>query len=301
MPLTTAQLRQRMSSQSWSSHNLRFNEEVAAMPGKPDFLETDLRLTSVEGMLRLVFGERLEGLRIADLGALEGGYSLAAARRGARVVAVEARHGNVDKLRLVKEHFELENLEIVQGDVKDFTRKRFGEFDAVLALGILYHLDAPLPWLRQIAGATRKLLIIDSHVAPADDAALGRIDPSISQLGPLQEVEDAGRRYEGRWFFEYEKGADPEPRLWASYSNNQSFWLTRESLLTAVKRCGFDLVLEQHEYTCERYREFADKLTRFLVSGVRLGEAPAPVTPGTEARRPWWKRAGRPARPSSSE
>ncbi len=301
MPLSTKQLRERMSGQSWTSHNIRFNAEVTAMPGKADFLETDRRLKSIENMLELVFGSRWEGLRVADLGALEGGYSLAVARRGARVVAVEARKSNADKLGLVREHFELDNLEIVQDDVKEFTRKRFGEFDAVLALGILYHLDRPLPWLRQIADATRKLLIVDTHVAPADEAALAKVDPSISKLGPLEAVEFDGRRYEGRWFFEYEKGTDPEPQLWASYSNNQSFWLTRESLLAAVRSCGFDLLLEQHDYTCDQYRLFADHLTRFLMSAVKLGGEPAPVTPGTAARRPWWKRAARSAPSSTSE
>ena len=99
---------------------------------------------------------------MADLGCLEGGFSLAFAQLGAEVVAIEARAENFEKCRLVQEHFGLPNLRFVQGDVKDFDRARYGDFDVVLALGILYHLDDPVAWLRQVAGATRAVLYVET-------------------------------------------------------------------------------------------------------------------------------------------
>jgi hypothetical protein len=111
-------------------------------------------------------------------------------------------------------------------------------------------------WLRQVAEATRGVLVVESHYAPADEAALALIDPRLRQLGPLKQIEDRGSRYEGRWFFEYGAEADVESQLWASYSNRNSFWLTKESLLRALLRAGFDLVLEQHDYSADFYEHF---------------------------------------------
>src|SRR6185295_179089 len=98
------------------------------------------------------------------------------------VVGVEARALNLAKCRLLQEHFGVPGLEFVQGDVKDVTPERFGSFDAVLALGILYHLDRPVEWLRQLESVTKDVLIVDSHFAPADEAALAAIDPRLSNL-----------------------------------------------------------------------------------------------------------------------
>jgi SAM-dependent methyltransferase len=269
MPLSTAVLRQRLGGQQWTSHNIRLSEEITTMPGQPDFLETDLRLHAVLRILRLVFGENLAGLRIADLGCLEGGFSLALAQRGARVTGIEARAKNLEKALLLKQHFDLPHLDFVLGDVKAFSREAFGEFDAVLALGILYHLDRPVHWLRQIGAAVRKVLIADTHYAPATDAELALIDRRIAALGPLEQMDVGGWNCVGRWFSEYGEGVDPEPQLWASYSNRSSFWLTKESLLLALLQAGFPLVLEQHDYSAERYQFFTSKYPRTILVAIK--------------------------------
>jgi hypothetical protein len=143
-------------------------------------------------------------------------------------------------------------------------------FDAVLALGILYHLDSPAAWLRQVSAATRKVLIVDSHFAPADSASLALIDPRISSLGPIETMNANGTAYEGRWFFEYDRDVDPEPQLWASYSNYRSFWLTKESLLLAMLHAGFDLVFEQHDYSAPSYRNLSVTFPRVMLIGIKV-------------------------------
>lgn len=110
MALTTDALREHIARRPWTSHNIRLNDDVTTVPGQPDFLETDLRLKAILRDLGLCFGDDLAGIRIADLGCLEGGFSLALARRGAQVLGIEARALNLEKCMLLKEQFDLPNL-----------------------------------------------------------------------------------------------------------------------------------------------------------------------------------------------
>jgi SAM-dependent methyltransferase len=268
MTLSDEDLRRRLAGQQWTSHNLRLSDEITTMPGQPDFMETDLRLKAVLRAISFLYRGSLSALRIADLGCLEGGFALALAQRGMNVTGVEARWKNFEKVKLLKEHFRLRNLSFKLDDVKNFTSELFGTFDVTLALGILYHLDRPGAWLRQVSGATRGLLIVDSHYAPADDASLALIDPRLA-LSPLEEMKDGKEVYEGRWFFEYDDKSNREDQLWASYSNRSSFWLTKESLLRALMRAGFDLVLEQHDYSADFYKHLSVTFPRTMVLAIK--------------------------------
>ena len=126
MPLGRDEPERRLVAQPSTSHNIRLTPEVTTIPGWPDFLETDLRLAAIVRALSLVYHRRLAGLRVADLGRLEGGFALALARHGMNVVEVEARQANLDKARLLNEHFALPNLEFCRDDVTRFTRERHG-------------------------------------------------------------------------------------------------------------------------------------------------------------------------------
>lgn len=269
MPLSDKELRRRLAAHPWTSHNIALTDSITTMPGQPDFMKTDLRLRALLRVLAFCYRGTLANLRVADLGCLEGGFALALAQRGMDVVGIEARVKNLEKARLLREHFDLPNLRFMQGDVKDFTRNTFGDFDVVLALGILYHLDQPAAWLRQIAGATGSVLIIDSHYAPDDDASLALIDERIAQLSPLGHIEDGAATYEGRWFYEYGEDDEREDQLWASYSNRKSFWFTKESLVRAISSAGFDLVFEQHDYSAVMYKFFTIKFPRVMLVAVK--------------------------------
>lgn len=53
-------------------------------------------------------------------------------------------------------------------DVLDLDPKQLGTFDIVLFLGVLYHMRHPLLALEKVAALANGLLIIESHVDPAD-------------------------------------------------------------------------------------------------------------------------------------
>jgi Methyltransferase domain len=270
--VTREELQRRLAMQAWTSHNIRLAPDLTTLPGAPDFLKTDARLTSILRTLSLLYQRRLAELRAADLGCLEGGFALALAQHGMEVLGVEARQTNLEKALLLKEYFALPNLTFVRDDVKRFTQERYGTFDVVLALGILYHLDAPVSWLHQLSELTRGALVIESHYAPADDPAFAMLHPQFKQrLGPIETMEANGDVYEGRWFLEYEEDADRdrESHVWSSYSNCRSFWLTKESLLRAVLRGGFDALWEQHDYSAASYRLYNLSSARGLFYAIR--------------------------------
>jgi SAM-dependent methyltransferase len=252
MALSTPELRARLAAEPWTGHNVRLNAEITTIPGQPDFMTADPRLQAILRVLAMLFGPNLAGLRAADLGCLEGGFALALAQRGVETLGIEARRRNIAKAHLLREHFDLSNLTFELGDVKNFRRASQGEFDIVLALGIVYHLDRPMDWLKQIGETTKRVLIVETHYAPAYEEERKRMDPTLP-LGPLVNMDN----YQGRWFHEYSDDHDPEQQLWASYSNQRSFWMTKESLLLSLLHAGFPLVFEQHDYSAGFYRQTA--------------------------------------------
>lgn len=262
-------LRRRLSTQQWTAHNIRLAPDLETMPGTPGMLETDLRLLAIKRMLRTLYHGPPTSRRVADLGCLEGGFSLALAQEGCHVLGIEARQKNLEKAMLLKDHFAIPNLEFQLGDVKDFSRERYGRFDVVLALGIFYHLDQPAAWLAQVGAATSGVLFLETHYAPDEGADLTALRPGIAHLSPIERQDADGWTAEGRWFFEYEPGIDRESQLWASYSNHRSFWLTKPSVLQAIKHAGFDLVLEQLEYTADAYGHFTREFVRSLFVGIK--------------------------------
>ena len=288
MAIPPEELKARLAGQKWTAYNIRLTPEITTLPGTPDFMETHLHWLAIRRLLGALYGGRLEGLRVADLGCLEGGFSLALAQMGAEVVGVEARTANFEKCRLLQDHFRLPNLRFVQADVKEFDRPRFGSFDIVLALGILYHLEDPVGWLRQVAGATTAVLYVDTHFAPVDDSALECLEPGLRSLGRLETHVQGGLEYSGRWFHEYDTDSERDEMLWASYSNPDSFWLTKKSLIELLMRCGFDSVLEHHEHAVYWMERLATSFPRWLCVGLR-SQAIADRRPPSRWRR-WLRR-----------
>lgn len=81
------------------------------------------------------------GARVLEVGAGTGRYSIALARNGYRVDAVELVKSNLDTLR--QNAVGVENLTAHQGDALDLSRFPDAAFDAVLLFGPMYHLYEP--------------------------------------------------------------------------------------------------------------------------------------------------------------
>jgi len=79
-----------------------------------------------------------KGCKILEVGAGTGVYSVALAKMGYDVTAVELVESNLDILK--KNASGIKNIQCLQGDALDLSRFNDNEFDVVLNLGPMYHL-----------------------------------------------------------------------------------------------------------------------------------------------------------------
>jgi hypothetical protein len=191
--------------------------------------------------------------RVLDLASLEGHFSAELATRGANVVGIEGRSNN---LKSARELFSFPNLEFVQDDVRNLSREKYGTFDIVLCLGILYHLDAPdcFRLLESIAEVCDGLAIIDTHTG----------------LTRHETVTYKGREYRGFYFTEFESEPTPEQEeesVWSSIKNLRSFWLSKPSLINAIIEAGFTSVYECQFPACND--QPVDRVSLVAVKGKR--------------------------------
>ena len=175
----------------------------------------------------------LDALRVLDLGSHEGKFAVEFARHGANVVAVEVRAANVEKARLVRDWFELDNLKLIQDDVRSVTTERHGSFDVVLCLGLLYHLGAAdaVDLMERIAKLCRRVAIIDTQIGLS-----GRVRHRSD------DFEYRGSLY--REHLDEATSAEREEITGASIDNPLSFWFTRPSLCNLLADVGFTSVYE---------------------------------------------------------
>jgi 2-polyprenyl-3-methyl-5-hydroxy-6-metoxy-1,4-benzoquinol methylase len=195
---------------------------------------------------------------------LEGGYTIQFARMGFESLGIEAREDNILKCNYVKSKLDLPNLNFVQDDARNLPK--YGRFDIVLCYGLLYHLHDPVNFINSMSQCTNKMLLIHTHFAPDYDMRYGLGFINDYLIAPVQKRTKLFERqknyrlskisenegYKGRWYKEWNKNEKKErieKMLWASYNNNQSFWLCKKDLTKAIHNAGFNNVFEQFDYT----------------------------------------------------
>lgn len=175
----------------------------------------------------------LTGLRVLDLACAHGAYSFEMANLGAHVLGIEGRASWLQHARRAKQDGDWSNVEFVQDDVRNLSKAKYGEFEIVLCLGILYHLDAPdvFDFVGQIADVCREFAIIETHFAS---------QPRVSH-------EWRSKQYWGMSTLEHAAGATSEDKLnelGVSLDNEQAFWFTQPSLCNLLRHVGFTSVYD---------------------------------------------------------
>jgi SAM-dependent methyltransferase len=174
-------------------------------------------------------------LRILDLGCGEGVYAIEAGLRGAEVVALDARTQRMDLGAACAARHGLANVRFIQEDVRRVSRKAYGEFEVVYALGLLYHLDVPdlFSVLENIRELCAGLLVVDTLISLTGES----------------EVLWQDRVYRGQRFREHDDDDSDEVRrgqVLRSIDNTFGFRFTRESLVRVLHDVGFTSVFECH-------------------------------------------------------
>ena len=251
-------LGQRRRRPEFTAHNIELPDGTQTLPDAP-LIGVEPYSVSYLRTLRLFCPPPA---KVADLGCLEGGYSVCFARAGYDVLGIEGQESNFAICRWVADRVDLPNLRFVLDDVRNI--HEYGAFDAVLCAGLLYHLEHPVSFLRALGAATARLLIVSANYATEDGRELG-----IYPLG-AELVEHEGKL--GRWY-------DEPPGPWSAVGNKRSFWLERRNLLQAMIEAGFPVVFEQFDGLGDVVRNREDE-QRLISCFVGVKPQPGPSLAG---------------------
>jgi tRNA (mo5U34)-methyltransferase len=105
----------------------------------------------------------MKGMSLADVGASNGYFSFEANRRGAKVVAFDFRHKDNSGFGLAQYINGMNEIEHNHINVLDIAPGKYGQFDVVLSLGLLYHVSDPYLALSNCAALSRGRLLIESY------------------------------------------------------------------------------------------------------------------------------------------
>jgi tRNA (mo5U34)-methyltransferase len=117
-----------------------------------------------------VFSEPVRGKTVLEIGAWDGYFSFEAERRGAAQVHATDHFcwsgpGWGTKAGFDFAHAKLgSRIDATDADVFEVVPERFGTYDVVLFLGVLYHLKNPLQALELLYRLTNEFAVIETHV-----------------------------------------------------------------------------------------------------------------------------------------
>lgn len=145
-------------------------------------------------LLQLNLAERYDGMRVLDIGARDGFFAFELERRGAEVVAIDYMDPAETGFPVARELLGSQ-VEYLVDNVYNVDPERYGTFDLVLFLGVVYHLRDPLLALDRLwdvcnPGAT---LILETQLL--DNAllvdgggfrTLAEIDPALTEACLMQ-------------------------------------------------------------------------------------------------------------------
>lgn len=221
---------------SFTAHNVLLKNGTRTWPSHQPIEEHPWLLAATR-TLKSLYPNGFEGLKLVDLGALEGGFAAEFARLGFETLGIEVRSSNIANCRIVEAGMDLPNLEFVQDDVQNLAR--YGRFDVVFCCGILYHLDNPRKFLEIMAGCGARVVIINTHFATQE----------LNSTFSLSEIH-TNEGLSGRWYAEHHGPVESEldALKWHSWKNQSSFWPLKPDLIQAIKEAGFPLVYEQYDF-----------------------------------------------------
>ncbi len=186
----------------------------------------------------------LSGQSLADIGASNGYFSFVARKRGARVVAFDRRHKDNSGFGLIQYINEMSDIEHHQINIVQLAPEQFGQFDIVLALGLIYHVADPYLALANCAALCRKRLLIESY-------CIDSILPKEMRKEPIMMFHSDPKRFPARWHV---------------HNDRSNFWgFTSACLQHMIEDIGFAV---------ERVRVKGD---RVLISSERSTSDQAPT------------------------
>jgi tRNA (mo5U34)-methyltransferase len=180
-PYPEEEIERRIRSYYWH-YTFQFGDRMVEAdwpPGKGLRSRHWQRYRHVFPALLSLTGDSLEGKTVLDIGCNCGFWSIQAQLAGAqRVLGLEASEENVEQARLILGLTGLKGLSFEIANAYDVSSERHGQFDVVLYLGLLYHLENPVLALNRLADVTREVAVVDTTVVP-EPASVCQVQPDV--------------------------------------------------------------------------------------------------------------------------
>jgi hypothetical protein len=175
------------------------------------------------------------GRTVLELGPLEGAHTYLLDKLGATdIVSIEANPRAYLKCLIFKEVTGIKRVKFECGDFMQFLRVTHRKFDLAVGSGVLYHMQAPLEMLGRLAATTQIVYLwthyYDAARVPNAPHLKGRFaDPVMQEFGGFSAEVHPHRYLLDRFKTDFFGGPAP-----------YSCWLTRDTILAALKHYGFD-------------------------------------------------------------
>ena len=156
----------------------------------------DTRWQMLQSCLDDRLGKSRQGLTALDLASHQGWFAVKMAQAGfASVSGIDARESHVSDSQLIADIYGLDQLSFSQGDVHALDAGQLGQFDVVLMLGLLYHLENPIGALRTCRELCSNLCIIETQIVPGmsgyvDYGSYQYVRPLKGSFGIIDETDD---------------------------------------------------------------------------------------------------------------
>jgi SAM-dependent methyltransferase len=173
---------------------------------------------------------------------IEGAHTYMLEQHGAlSILAIEANTRAFLKCLIVKEVLAMNRANFLCGDFRKFLPAENAGFDVIFASGVLYHMTEPVRLLRDLARTANQVFLWTHYY----DRGLIASDPGVSShFGEVERAEFAGLAFEQ---VRYEYAASMDWKGFCGGSAPYSYWLTRESILSALRQFGLPHIVIGHE------------------------------------------------------
>lgn len=178
-----------------------------------------------------LFGKhgRLDGMRVLELGPLEGGHTFTLENLGASVLAIDSNPDAFLKCLITKEIAGNRNARFMLGDFVEYMMVTEQRFDLVFACGVLYHMSDPIRAVEAMARVTDRCFVW-THVY--DD---------LTYDGPTRR-EFVREDFPTIPLFRLDYGATMNAKKFWGGNRPQAAWLRKEDMLKLFRHYGFSII-----------------------------------------------------------
>lgn len=154
------------------------------------------RLAMLKQVVDARFGAGLAGHNAIDIACHQGWFATKLAEWQADdVLAVDARAEHVADTTLIRDALDLPTLRVLQSNVHALEPAALGQFDLVLMLGLIYHLENPIGALRTARALTRHMCVVETQIVPGmsgmvDYGSYRFVRPLKGSFGIIDETDD---------------------------------------------------------------------------------------------------------------